>query len=60
MPLDDEDRKRVVEAKRKGEADATGTRILVLNAAEGQKLGPFSVACTILNRTIGMLILESF
>ena len=54
MPLEADDQKKVDDAIQGTGADSTGTKVLVLNAAESQKLGPFTVACTILNRTIGM------
>ena len=56
MPLEADDQKKVDDAIQEIGADSTGTKVLVLNATESQKLGPFTVACTILNRTIGMLI----
>ena len=58
MPLEADDQKKVDDAIQEMGADPTGTKVLVLNAAESQKLGPFTVACTILNRTIGMSILH--
>ena len=58
MPLEADDQKKVDDAIQGIGADPTGTKVLVLNAAESQKLGPFTVACTILNRTIGMSILH--
>ena len=59
MPLEADDQKKVDDAIQEIGADPTGTKVLVLNAAKSQKLGPFTVACTILNRTIGMSILHS-
>ena len=56
MPLEADDQKRVDDAIREMGADASGNKVLVLNATESQKLGPFTVACTILNRTIGMYL----
>ena len=56
MPLEADDQKKVDDALREIGADSTGTKVLVLNAAESQRLGPFTVACTILNRTIGISI----
>lgn len=56
MPLEADDQKKVDEAFQEIGADSTGTKVLVLNAAQSQKLGPFTVACTILNRTIGMSV----
>ena len=58
MPLEADDQKRVEDAIREIGADPTGTKVLVLNAAESQKLGRFTVACTIFNRSIGMSILH--
>ena len=54
MPLEADDQARVDEAIREAGADPSESKVLVLNAADSQKLGPFSVICTILNRTIGM------
>ena len=59
MTLEADDQKKVDDAIQEIGADSTGTKVLVLNAAESQKLGPFTVACTILNRTIGMSIQNS-
>ena len=56
MTLEADDQKKVDDAKHEFGADSTGSKVLVLNAAESQKLGPFTVACTILNRTIGISI----
>ncbi|KAL8757213.1 MAG: hypothetical protein Q9184_004273 [Pyrenodesmia sp. 2 TL-2023] len=53
MPLEADDQARVDEAIRESRTDSTGHRILVLNPADSQKLGPGTVICTILNRTIG-------
>ena len=54
MPLEDDDQKRVDKAI--GEAGTRGsTKLLILNAAESQKLGPVTVICMILNRTVGKL-----
>ena len=58
MPLEADDQKKVDDAIQGIGADPTGTKVLVLNAAESQKLGRFTVACTILNRSIGMSILH--
>ncbi|KAL8717385.1 MAG: hypothetical protein Q9225_005366 [Loekoesia sp. 1 TL-2023] len=55
MPLTPEDQLRVDEAER--EAAAAGSaKFLSKDASESQKLGPFSVACTVLNRTIGIFV----
>ncbi|KAL8928810.1 MAG: hypothetical protein Q9208_001588 [Pyrenodesmia sp. 3 TL-2023] len=54
MPLEADDQARVDEAIRESGSDATGNRILVLNPADSQKLGPGTVICTILNRVIGL------
>ncbi|KAL8715355.1 MAG: hypothetical protein Q9220_000688 [cf. Caloplaca sp. 1 TL-2023] len=53
MPLEADDQARVDEAIRDSGADPTANRVLVLNAADSQKLGPGTVICTMLNRTIG-------
>ncbi|KAL8953687.1 MAG: hypothetical protein Q9222_000471 [Ikaeria aurantiellina] len=53
MPLEADDQARVDEAIRESGADPTGSRVLVLNADDPQKLGPGTVICTMLNRTIG-------
>ncbi len=53
MPLDQEDQARVAEAIRESGANSSGDRVLVLSAPDSQKLGPATVMCTILNRTIG-------
>ena len=53
MPLEADDQERVDEALREA-AHLGDTGILVQNAAESQKLGPATVMCTILNRTIGV------
>lgn len=52
MPLEADDQQRVDEAIAEAGADGS-TKLLVRDASETQKLGPFTVACTILNRTIG-------
>ncbi|KAK4693144.1 hypothetical protein P7C71_g4203, partial [Lecanoromycetidae sp. Uapishka_2] len=52
MPLDADDQARVDEGLREA-AHLGQTGILVQNAADSQKLGPVTVGCTILNRTIG-------
>ena len=56
MTLEADDQQKVDDAIQEIGADSSGTKVLVLNPAESQKLGPFSVGCTILNRTIGMSI----
>ncbi|KAL8735934.1 MAG: hypothetical protein Q9166_000496 [cf. Caloplaca sp. 2 TL-2023] len=53
MPLEADDQARVDVAIRESGADPSGNRVLILNASDSQKLGPFTVICTILNRTIG-------
>ncbi|KAL9592481.1 MAG: hypothetical protein Q9179_006677 [Wetmoreana sp. 5 TL-2023] len=53
MPLEADDQARVDNAIRESGADPSGNRVLVLDASDSQKLGPFTVICTILNRTIG-------
>ena len=53
MPLEEDDQARVDAAIHDMGEDPNESRLLVLNATESQKLGPLSVACTILNRTIG-------
>ncbi|KAL8677593.1 MAG: hypothetical protein Q9186_006002 [Xanthomendoza sp. 1 TL-2023] len=53
MPLEADDQARVDEAIKESGADASENRVLVLNASDTQKLSPFTVICTILNRTIG-------
>lgn len=54
MPLEADDQARVDEAIRESGSDPTGHRILVLDPADSQKLGPGTVICTILNRIIGL------
>ena len=52
MLLEADDQARI--DKLQGEADANGdTRRFVRNASESQKLGPLTVMCMIINRTIG-------
>ena len=52
MFLEADDQARI--DKLQGEADANGdTRRFVRNASESQKLGPLTVMCMIINRTIG-------
>ena len=52
MPLEDDDQKRVDEAITEAGVDVS-TKLLVLNASESHKLGPVTVICMILNRTVG-------
>lgn len=52
MPLEADDQQRVDEATAEAGADGS-TKLLVRDATESQKLGPVTVICTILNRTIG-------
>ena len=52
MPFEADDQQRVDEAIAEAKANDS-TKILVRDATEHQKLGPFTVICTILNRTIG-------
>lgn len=54
MPLEDDDQKRVDEAITEAGIDAS-TKLVVLNASESHKLGPVTVICMILNRTVGKL-----
>ena len=55
MPLEDDDQKRVDEAITEAGVEGS-TKLLVLNASESQKLGPVTVICMILNRTVGQLL----
>ncbi|KAL9001962.1 MAG: hypothetical protein Q9188_005086 [Gyalolechia gomerana] len=52
MPLTPEDQLRVEEAEREAQAGGSA-KLLSKNTSESQKLGPFSVACTVWNRCIG-------
>ena len=52
MPFEADDQQRIDEAIAEAEADGS-TKLLVRDATEHQKLGPLTVICTILNRTIG-------
>lgn len=52
MPLEDDDQKRVDEAITEAGIDGS-TKLVVLNASESHKLGPVTVICMILNRTVG-------
>ncbi|KAI4196732.1 MAG: hypothetical protein LQ350_006378 [Teloschistes chrysophthalmus] len=53
MPLEADDQARVDEAIRESGANPSDDRVLVRNTPDSQKLGPLTVMCTILNRTIG-------
>ena len=53
MPLEADDQARVDEAIREAGADLSESKVLVLNAADSQKLGPLTVICIMLNRMIG-------
>ena len=53
MPLEADDQQRVNQAKDDVGADKSGTRVLVLNASQKQKLGFWIVVCTVINRAIG-------
>lgn len=53
MPLEDDDQKRVDQAMQEIGADDTGTRLLVLNTSQTQKLGFWTVFCTVINRAVG-------
>ena len=55
MPLEADDQKRVDEAITEAGIEGS-TKLLVLNASESQKLGPVTVICMILNRTVGKLL----
>ena len=55
MPLEADDQKRVDEAITEAGIEGS-TKLLVLNAPESQKLGPVTVICMILNRTVGKLL----
>ncbi|KAL9025552.1 MAG: hypothetical protein Q9196_005646 [Gyalolechia fulgens] len=52
MPFTPEDQVRVDEAEREARA-AGSAKLLSKDTSESQKLGPFSVACTVWNRAIG-------
>ena len=54
MPLEEDDQKRVDQAIEEVGADESGTRLLVLNASQTQKLGFWTVICTVVNRSIGI------
>ena len=51
--LEDDDQQRVDQAREEVGADKSGTRLLVLNASQKQKLGFWTVVCTVINRAIG-------
>ena len=53
MPLEEDDQKRVDQAMDEVGADNSGTRLLVLNASQTQKLGFWTVFCTVVNRSVG-------
>ena len=53
MPLEADDQARVDDAIRESQADPNANRVLVLDTEDSQKLGPFTVICTMWNRTIG-------
>ena len=52
MPLEHDDQQRVEQTMREVGSDDP-TRIVIRNASESQKLGPVTVICMILNRTVG-------
>ena len=52
MPLEKDDQERVNQAIREAGIDGPN-KIMVHNVSESQKLGPATVMCMILNRTIG-------
>ena len=54
MPLEVDDQKRIDEAITEAGVEGSN-KLLVLNASESQKLGPVTVVCMILNRTVGKL-----
>ena len=51
MPYEADDQQRVDDAIREAEGS---TKLLIRDPTESQKLGPFTVMCTIWNRTIGL------
>lgn len=58
MVLEADDQQRVDDAI--AEATSKGsTKLLVRDPDESQKLGPLTVICTILNRTIGLCSREA-
>ncbi|KAK3173491.1 hypothetical protein OEA41_006820, partial [Lepraria neglecta] len=52
MPLEEDDQQRVNEAIRDAGIEGC-TKLIIRNASESQKLGPATVICMILNRTVG-------
>ncbi len=56
MPLEDDDQRRVDQAKDEVGADKSGTRLLVLNASREQRLGFWTVVCAVINRSIGTML----
>lgn len=57
MPLTPEDQLRVEGAEREAQAGGSA-KLLSKNTSESQKLGPFSVACTVWNRCIGNTVIS--
>lgn len=53
MPLEEDDQLRVDQAIEDVGKDGSGTRLLVLNASQTQKLGFWTVVATVINRAIG-------
>jgi hypothetical protein len=53
MPLEADDQARVDKAVEEVGTDQSGTRLLVPNASETQKLGFWTILCTVVNRSIG-------
>ena len=53
MPLEADDQARVDQAMAEVGTDDSGTRLIVMNASQRQKLGFVAVFCTVLNRAIG-------
>ena len=56
MPLEDDDQLRVDQAMDEVGADKSGTRLLVLNASQEQRLGFWTVFCAVINRSIGEML----
>ena len=54
MPLEKDDQDKVDQAMEEVGSDTTGTRLAVVNAPQAQKLGFWTVLCTVLNRAIGV------
>lgn len=52
MPLTAAERQRVDQAERAAAADGSN-KLVVRAPSNNQKLGPFTVVCTIINRAIG-------